>query len=226
MKIKSILFVLFCISINAYSQKNTALFNGENFEGWYAFEAKSGVHQDPSNLFKIEDQMLRFQGKKLAYLMTQNSYENFELHLDFRWNTDSTFVRRSQKKNSGVMYLIPSETEDKLWPKGIQFQVKEGNTGDFILIDGYTLEVSRQKVAGKNLITPRLKDAANPVGEWNHISITSRKGEIIQKLNGQIVNQGKAPLVTKGKILLQYEGYPIDFKNIEIIIFEDKLNEK
>ncbi|OHX64811.1 hypothetical protein NH26_23270 [Flammeovirga pacifica] len=177
------------------------------------------MHSNPADLFIIEDEVIRFHGKKIAYLMTDKSYENFELSLEYRWNTDSTFIKRSKNKNSGVMYLISPLIQDKIWPKGIQFQVKEGNTGDIILIDGYSLDVEDAKQAGKNIIATRYKDSSNATGDWNTITIRSRKGEIIQKLNGKVINKGKNPETQKGKILLQYEGYPIDFRNITITTF-------
>ncbi len=214
MKYLSFTILLLSLAFTSFSQSKTALFNGQNFNGWYAFEAKSGIHQDASDLFTIEDEMMRFHGKKIAYLMTERSYEGFLLTLEFRWNIDTTFVRKSHKKNSGVMYLIPEGAEDKLWPKGIQFQIKEGNTGDLILLDGFALDVKNSNPAGKNIVAPRLKDVSSPVGEWNTLSIISKNGKVIQKLNGQVVNKGKSPCASSGKILLQYEGFPIDFRNV------------
>ena len=56
-----------------------------------------------------------------------------------------------------------------------------------------------------------------PINEWNTLVITSYNGTITQELNGKLVNEGKAASVTKGRILLQYEGYPIDFKQVVIL---------
>ena len=36
------------------------------------------------------------------------------------------------------------------------------------------------------------------------------------ELNGKLVNEGSKPSVPEGRILLMYEGYPIDFRKVEI----------
>ena len=37
-----------------------------------------------------------------------------------------------------------------------------------------------------------------------------------QRLNGKLVNKGTESSVNQGRILLQYEGFPIDFRKITI----------
>jgi hypothetical protein len=139
--------------------------------------------------------------------------------VDFKWNTDTSFTRKNNSKNSGVMYLVPKETPDELWPKGIQFQIKEGGaTGDFVLLQEVTLTIKDiQTQPGKSVVSKRFQEAENPINEWNTLVITSYNGTITQELNGKLVNEGKAASVTKGRILLQYEGYPIDFKQVAVL---------
>jgi len=115
------------------------------------------------------------------------------------------------------MYLVPDTAVDKLWCTGIQFQIKEKNTGDFIFLGGVTTEIDGKKtVGGKSVVYPKTLDAEKKYGEWNKIEIIVQNGIIIQKLNGKTVNKTQNPSVNSGRILLQYEGYPIDFKNIII----------
>ena len=104
-----------------------------------------------------------------------------------------------------------------LWPKGIKFQIKKDTTGDFILLNEVTLEIKGVKTApGKSVVANKFKDAANSIGEWNTIVITSKNGKIRQELNGKLVNKGKKSSVQEGRVLLQYEGFPIDFRKVEI----------
>jgi len=115
------------------------------------------------------------------------------------------------------MYLVPSTTSDTLWPKGIQFQIKEGATGDFVLLQDVTLQINgKTTVPGRSVVAARFEDAAKPVGEWNTIIITSVNGRVKQELNGKLVNEGTEASVSEGRILLQYEGYPIDFRKVVI----------
>jgi hypothetical protein len=199
------------------AQTSIQLFNQNNLEGWYAFEPESGRHTHASELFSVEHHIIRLYGDKTGYLMSEQSFHDFQLTVEFRWNTDTTFVRKSNTKNSGVMYLVPSEAPDTLWPKGFQFQIKEGATGDFILLQGVTLRINDKKTEpGKSVVAKRFENAENPIGEWNTLVIISAHDTIKQELNGTLVNEGIEPSVSEGRILLQYEGFPIDFRKIEI----------
>jgi hypothetical protein len=210
-----VVIVLFSQSSNA--QKRISLFNQNDLKGWYAFGEESGKHNNAADLFSVENNMIRMYGSKAGYLITEQSFKNFQLTVEFRWNTDANFVRKNNSKNSGVMYHVPVETPDILWPKGIQFQIKEGATGDFVLLQEVTLNINGTKTeAGKSVVSKRFTDAEKPIGEWNTLVVTSKNGVITQKLNGKIVNQGTESSVTEGRILLQYEGFPIDFRKVNI----------
>lgn len=221
MNFKSRLIFLLLLAVlpltKAQSQSKIKLFNQKNLAGWYAYEPASGKQEDASKLFHVEKKMIRLYGDKIGYLMSEKSFGNFQLTFEFRWNTDSTFSRKSTKKNSGIMYLIPAETPDILWPKGIQFQIKEASTGDFVFLQDVTLTINgKQTEPGKSVTSARFGDAEKPFGEWNTAVITSLNGKIKQELNGKLVNEGAEPKISEGRILLQYEGYPIDFRKIII----------
>ncbi len=209
----SILFI--CLVSNA--QKKVSLFNQKDLKGWYAFEPKTGKHTNASEVFSVENNMIRLYGKEAGYLMSEESFRNFQLTVEFRWNTDATFIKKTDKRNSGVMYLVPTETPDELWPKGIQFQIKENATGDFVLLQEVTLNINgTTTIPGRSVSSKFFIDKEKPVGEWNTLVIMVRNGCITQKLNGKVVNKGTEATVKEGRILLQYEGYPIDFRKVII----------
>ncbi len=161
------------------AQSTISLFNGKNLKGWNAFEPESGKHKDANELFKVDQKMIRLYGTKAGYLMSNQSFRDFKLTVEYRWNTDSAFARKSNQKNSGVMYLVPSATPDTLWPKGIQFQVKEGATGDFILLQEVTLKIKgKMTEPGRSVVAARFLDEEKPFGEWNTILITCLNGKV------------------------------------------------
>lgn len=209
--------LLILISGALSAQKNINLFNWENLKGWYAFSSEDGILKDAETLFHVDNQVIRLYGPKAGYLMSKKSFSEFTLKAEFRWNTDENFERKSQKKNSGLMYLVPASAKDTLWPQGIQFQIKEGSTGDFILLQNVTIEQNgARNEPGRSVVVKNSGNTEKTAGEWNQLEIRVDKGEIKQFLNGKLVNEARYPSVTKGRILLQYEGYPIDFKNIVI----------
>lgn len=212
-----LIIILFLFSQNNNAQKRIALFNQKDLKTWYAFGEEAGKHANAADLFSVENNMIRMYGPKAGYLMSEQSFKNFQLTVEFRWNTDANFVRKNNGKNSGVMYHVPTETPDVLWPKGIQFQIKEGATGDFILLQEVTLNINGTKTEpGKSVVEKRFADAEKTIGKWNKLVITSKNGVIIQKLNGKLVNKATESSVTEGRILLQYEGFPIDFRKVNI----------
>jgi hypothetical protein len=215
-------FMLFSGASNA--KKPMKLFNQKNLSGWYAFNAETGKHTDATDLYTVDKKMIRMFGPNAGYLMTKKSFRNFKLEVDYRWNADSTFIRKNDKKNSGVMYLVPEDCADMLWPKGIQYQIKEGSTGDFVLLHEVTLIVKDEaSTPGASVVLKRFTDAEKPVGEWNSIVITVDDRKIRQELNGVLVNEATNSSVSAGRILLQYEGYPIDFRKVEVLNLNQKL---
>ncbi|MBN1181758.1 MAG: DUF1080 domain-containing protein [Bacteroidales bacterium] len=218
MKILPIITIVILFTSTTYSQSTQELFNRQNLDGWYAFDADSVKHDDASEIFTVEDGIIRLFGPKAGYLMSEKAFTEFQLTVEFRWNIDTSFVRKSNKKNSGVMYLVPSDAPDMLWPKGIQFQIKEEATGDFVLLQDVTLTVNGEKIQpGRSIVVKRIEDAENSIGEWNTLIVTVKENKVTQELNGKIVNEGVGPSVKEGRILLQYEGFPIDFRKVEIV---------
>ena len=106
----------------------------------------------------------------------------------------------------------------------IEAQLMADHAGDFWLVDNFKLKVDpkRQdpKVARHYY---RMKDnVEKEVGEWNQYEITCRGDTIKLVVNDQVVNEGTNAEATKGKILLQSEGAPIVFRNVEIKVLKTK----
>ncbi len=184
---------------------------------WYAYIKTSSEKQEPSKIYEFSDGMIRMHGENIGYLMSKKSYTNFELSLEYRWNMDEKYNKGKGKKNSGVMYNIPTDSPDKIWPKGIQFQIKENTTGDFIFLDQVTAKVNGKLIEpGTSVTSPKFSENEKPYGEWNSIMIKSINGKITQFLNGKLVNECVEASSAEGRISLNYEGSAIDFRNIRL----------
>ena len=204
------IILLLILSSCAVQQKNLAM------DDWYAFTKTNTAQQQPSDIFEFKDGVIRMHGNDNGCLMTKKSYKNFELTLEYKWNLEEQY-KTTSTKNSGVMYNIPLDASDKIWPKGIQFQIKENTTGDFIFLDQVTAKVNGKLIeAGASVVSPKFLANENPYGEWNSIVIKSFNGKITQYLNGKLVNECTDASSTEGKISLNYERSPIDFRNITI----------
>lgn len=52
------------------------------------------------------------------------------------------------------------------------------------------------------------------------MTIEARGDEIIVHVNGDLVNHGKNPIATKGKIALQAEGSEVEFRKVDLTPLE------
>lgn len=209
---KTTLTLLFMLILTACTTQQKVWTDSD----WYAYIKASSERQEPKNVYEFTDGMIRMHGNNVGYLMSKRSYSNFELTLDYRWNLDKQYQGKG-KKNSGVMYNIPTDSPDKIWPKGIQFQIKENTTGDFIFLDQVTAKVNGKLVEpGASVTSSKFLDNEKPYGDWNAIVIKSLNGKISQYLNGKLVNEATEATSVEGRISLNYEGSAIDFRNVKL----------
>ena len=187
------------------------LFNGKDLSGWTFFLDKSGPNADGSmkleDVWKVEGGKIRCLGVPNGYIRTNADYKDFTLTLEWRWTATAG--------NSGVLLRVVGP--DKLWPKTVEAQLQSGNAGDFWLMDGAVLDTdpSRTDPKAANHRT-KLKAAEKPVGEWNLYEITMHGSWVLLKVNGEVVNEGTGAEEVAGKIALQSEGAPIEFRNIRL----------
>lgn len=192
------------------------LFNGKNLDGWHIFirhaDKSTDPTTDPKGVFKVEDGVIHVSGEEFGGLTTDDEFSDYRLTLDFKWGENRYPPREKTKRDAGV--LVHCVGPDKVWTKSIEFQIQEGDCGDFWMVDGAELTVRGERL--KRGRAPKTKDGEKPKGEWNTIEIICQGGNITNKINGQVVNEGTDASVTKGKILLQSEGAEIYYRNVKL----------
>jgi len=132
-------------------------------------------------------------GDPAGYLTTKENYKDFVLDVDFRTGEDT---------NSGVFIRAPEATggyEVQIWKS----QPQGYNTGSI---------VGTAKTEGEFKFLP---------DQWNHYEITAQGDHLVIVLNGTKtldVHDSKFP---DGRIRLQYQKFPIDFKNIKLKLIKN-----
>ena len=136
------------------------LFNGTNLNGWYTWLVDSR-YDDPRHVFTVTNQTLHISGDGLGYLATTNNYEDFRLVAEFRWGkrNSSWGDRIGKARDSGIfLHSIgpdgSSHDGNGAFRPGIECQIFQGATGDFLLIRG-------SDAAGA-LIAPRISAEIAP----------------------------------------------------------------
>lgn len=176
------------------------LFNGKDFDGWKLF--LPGANADPAATWNVKEGIVHCTGKPAGYMRTTKTYENYVLHLEWRFPEEGG--------NSGV--LLHVQEPDEVWPKSIEAQLMSENAGDFWVIGGTTFKEHGGK--DDRRVVKKAASSEKPLGEWNHYKIVCRGDTIRVFVNGVLQNKATQCSVTSGYIGLQSEGVPIEFRNI------------
>jgi hypothetical protein len=138
--------------------------------------------------WEVVDGLLIGCGEPPGYLTSDASYKNFVLSLEFRTGNDT---------NSGVFVRSPKEA------------------------GGYEVQIWRQQPAGYNTgsivgTAKTARDFQIKPNAWNTFQITADGDHIVVVLNGETTLDIKDTRFSEGNIRLQYQQFPIAFRNIRI----------
>lgn len=211
-----IVFVLLVVTpARSVAQDFQPLFNGKDLSGWYSFLKKEGKNSDSDRVFTVGNGLLKITGKNFGYIVTERSFANFHLVVEFKWGEKKYPPRENAVRDNGICYyVVPT---DKVWPRSVECQIQEGDCGDFWLIDSVTAVVGGVlQGPTKNTRVIKTKDAERPTGEWNRIEIIAVNGKCTHIVNGVVVNEASDVSLRSGRILVQSEGAEIYYRKIEI----------
>jgi hypothetical protein len=240
------------------------LMNGKDLTGWDTYlgpvfdtlkgeevGAPLGVNTDPKKTFSIvtEDNKsaLRISGEHFGGISTQNEFSNYHLRLEFKWGKLKWAPRKNAKRDSGLLYhaVGPHGAGYGFWMRSQEFQVQEGDLGDYWSIAKSIIDVPATEFKagvfkfdptgqlqtfgrgkGEELRCYKNPDAEKPSGEWNVIEVYCFGDTSVHVVNGKTVmalfhsrqpgDDGKDLPLTKGKIQLQSEGAEVFYRDIKI----------
>ena len=145
------LTLLFCISTAAVTFAEgeddgwIPLFNGKDLTGWYTYLDQDGRNNDPGQVFTIEDGVIHVykhaeDGAQvpIGFIATETEYSHYHLRFQYKWGSKRFGPRAQDKRDSGVMYhcVGPDGVLMKTWPRCLECQVQEHDTGDLLCIAG------------------------------------------------------------------------------------------
>lgn len=187
--------------------KAIVLFDDGHRDQFDSFLKTQGLNSDSDHVFTFENGVIHVSGTEFGYLITKKDYSNYYLRAEFKWGEATHAPREGQARDSGILYHI--QGEQKVWPTSIEYQICEGQTGDFYMTDGAALTgTDGKRETGPPNSAARIKrigegpwqnvtgyrdpngEIEKPHGEWNIVEIVVQGDNVKQYLNGKLVNEG------------------------------------
>jgi len=231
------------------------LFTGKNLDDVDTILATKTPTEDPDRFVQVKDGVFHIyrdtpNGKKspFGYFATKDEYSHFHLRLEYKWGTKKFAPRTNVVRDAGILYHIFDE--HKVWPRSIECQIQEKDTGDLFLVygTGATINVDPKgktpqymdPAAGGKLIERGKESGVSRVIKsetvekdgWNTVEVIVRGSESAEHIvNGKLVNRytdlkqfnsatKKWEPLSRGKLAFQVEGAEILYRNIEIKILD------
>jgi hypothetical protein len=182
------------------------LFNGIDLNNW-VFKLKDPVI-DPSKVFTVKDGVIHIAGDPFGYMRTKDVYSDYKLHVEWRWPIEPS--------NSGV--FVHAQEPDTVWLKCIECQLKAGNAGDFVCMNGADMKERTDKT--KIFVNKLVDSSEKPAGEWNTLKVICKADIIEVYINGVLQNRGTSVSPNSGHICLQSEGKDVEFRNVYLTKLE------
>ena len=195
------------------------LFNGTSLAGWQPQVDGLPLGQDPSRVFSVREGTIHaYAASKttetvpFGFLATTNEYENFALSFEFRWGEKKFPPRATEKRDAGLLFFVHGQS--KVWPRCVELQVQEGDTGDIFTVGTVVettvnptsikkgpissaayLPADRRGVAhaqGGLGITRIVKLKNTERAGWNTVLLEAHGDEAVYRVNGVVVNRFRA----------------------------------
>jgi len=203
-----------------------SLFDGNSTSGWHSYgmnAAGSAWKVDSGTLhLTVPKEKKEFQNKEGGDIVTNDSYENFDLKLEWKI---------SKNGNSGILFLVNEDTAKYKYTyyTGPEMQVLD-NKGH------PDSKIVKHRAGDLYDLISSSSEVVKPAGEWNQAEIILNQGKLELFLNGTNVvtttlwddNWNKLVAGSKfkdmpgfakshsGKIALQDHGNEVWYRNISI----------
>ncbi|MEM6629326.1 MAG: DUF1080 domain-containing protein [Bacteroidota bacterium] len=204
------------ITVSMESSDWEVLFDGSTLEHWRNYRS-----DEISDQWQIEEGTLTLNGKNGGDIITQNTYESFELELSWKI---------SECGNSGIFFhVVEADSLDKTYHSGPEVQVLDNTCHP-------DAKIPKHRAGDNYDLHACSEETVKPAGEWNDVRLIVNEGHVEHWLNGvKVVDYQlwspeweelyqnskftKWPMYGRGKkghIALQDHGDRVWFKDIKI----------
>ncbi len=173
-----------------------------------------GLNNDPKKVFTVEktngENVIHISGEIYGGLTTKKEYQNYHLKLQFKWGEKLWEPRLKDPRDSGILYHCfgPYQGFWNVWMQSQEFQVQEGDLGDYYGITSALIDIPSEKKEGEKEYTFKENGTINefsclkkfpashcnkgfdnekPHGEWNTLELICFGGTSLHIVNGKVV---------------------------------------
>lgn len=251
--------IAFAIIACATKPAKRVLFNGKDLTGWDTYIGPAydtarkkfdsipgpGLNNDPAGIFSVVEvdgePAIRISGARFGGLSTKEEFSNYHFTVQFKWGQAKYAPKLNSKRDSGLLYNGVGEhgADFGFWLRSQEFQVQEGDCGDYWGVAGGAFDVPVVKTgdnftydpsgeltafaegspAGRHAI--KNPDTEKPSGEWNTLEVYCFGDSAVHLVNGTVVmklynsRDPNGPL-KRGKIQFQSEGAEVFYRHLEL----------
>lgn len=100
-------------------------------------DPEKSLDTDPTKAWtKTTDGHLQITGQGFGWLRSKTSYRDYHLVVEYRWDEHTYGPRADRARDGGILFHLDTNAPGptRLWPAGLQAQLLEGASGDFIAL--------------------------------------------------------------------------------------------
>ena len=158
------------------------------------------------NTWREEQGMIATTGTPKGYMYSRRTFQNFTWRAEFRF-VPAEDTSKHDQSNTGFMLCI--QEPHKVWPRSLEVQGKWIEMANIKSNGGVPALTINDDQAAREA-------ARKPVGEWNAIEIAVKDGTVSSILNGKAICIAEPGELKSGRIGLQAELFPVEFRNVKI----------
>ena len=246
------------------------LFNGRDLAGWDTFLGTPhpstpmpglarqadgayaqvvGVNRDPRGVFTVVQEdgaaAIRASGETYGALISAAEHADYHLRFQFKWGATRWPPRPDQPRDTGCCYhsVGPHGASYGFWMRSFEFQIQEGDVGDFFSLAGVIVDVAATPVdrsdgksdlrydpqapvvAGVTWRVIKAADVERPRGAWNTLDLYCVGDRSVHVVNGHTqvrltrlrhLLDGREEPLTRGRLQFQSEAAEVFFRDIQI----------
>ena len=163
------------------------------------------VEGTPPASWRVDGDMIRCTGTPNGFLRSKKLYRNYVFRAEWRFQAEGWTEAPEKWPNAG--FFINAGPVRDGWPMSQEVQGHFGEAGSLFGVRGGKITGAKRG--------PFVKDRP-PLGSWDRYEVTQRNGNVRVVLNGKLVNEGLDAVPPQGNVCLQSEGWPVDYRRVEI----------